>query len=106
MEGGGRKSLYRPHEDGFSGVHRIVPCTNLNIDILKSHVIQAQRHTLDRLQIRFYAATEPHASRMHAATREPRRFQTSSVCPQYHRVSILLTKNRFHKLNREYRLAA
>jgi len=53
MEGRERKSLYRPHEDGFSGVRRIVPCTNLNIDILKSHVIQAQRHTLDRLQIRF-----------------------------------------------------
>jgi len=53
MEGGERESLYRPHEDGFSGVRRIVHCTNLNIDILKSHVIQAQRHTLDRLQIRF-----------------------------------------------------
>jgi len=53
MEGGERESLYRPHEAGFSGVHRIVPCTNLNIDILKGHVIQAQRHTLDRLQIRF-----------------------------------------------------
>ena len=53
MEGGGRESLYRPQEDGFSGVRRIVPCTHLNIDILKSHVIQAQRHTLDRLQIRF-----------------------------------------------------
>ena len=51
--GGERESLYRLHEDGFSGVRRIVPCTNLNIDILKSHVIQAQRHTLDRLQIRF-----------------------------------------------------
>jgi len=53
MEGVERDSLYRPHEDGFSGVCKIVPCTNLNIDILKSHVIQAQRHNLDRLQIRF-----------------------------------------------------
>ena len=53
MEGVEGESLYRLHKDGFSGVSRIVPCTNLNIDILKSHVIQAQRHTLDRLQIRF-----------------------------------------------------
>ena len=53
MEGGERESLYRQHEEGFSGVRRIVPCTNLNIDIVKSHVIQAQRHTLDRLHIRF-----------------------------------------------------
>jgi len=53
MEGGERESLYSPHQDGFSGFCRIVPCTNLNIDILKSHVIQAQRHTLDRLQMRF-----------------------------------------------------
>ena len=53
MKGGESESLYRPHEDGFSGVQRIVPCTNLNIDILKSHVIEAQRHTQDRLQIRF-----------------------------------------------------
>jgi len=53
MDGGETESLYRPHEDCFSGVRRIVPCTNLNIDILKSDVIQAQSHTLDRLQIRF-----------------------------------------------------
>ena len=39
--GGERESLYRPHKDSFSGVRRIVPCTNLNIDILKTHVIQA-----------------------------------------------------------------
>ena len=53
MEGVERESLYRPHEGGFSGVGRIVLCTNLNIDILKGHVIQAQRHTLNRFQIRF-----------------------------------------------------
>jgi len=53
MEGVERESLYMPHEDGFSGVHRIVPCTHLNIDIVKGHVIQAQRHTQDRLRIRF-----------------------------------------------------
>ena len=35
---------------GFVGLY---PVQNLNIDIFKSHVIQAQRHTLDRLQIRF-----------------------------------------------------
>ena len=64
---GERESLYRPHEDGFSGVRRIVPCTNLNIDILKSHVIQAQRHTVDMLQISF----KPQRSRMRAPC-EPR----------------------------------
>jgi len=44
MEGGERECLYSPHEDGFTGVCRIVPGTNLNLDIMKSHVIQAQRH--------------------------------------------------------------
>jgi len=39
MDEGGRESLYRPHQDALSGVRRIVPYTNLNIDILKSHVI-------------------------------------------------------------------
>jgi len=34
-----RESLHRPHQDGLSGVRRIVPCTNLNIDILKGQVI-------------------------------------------------------------------
>jgi len=37
---GGSKSLYRRHEDGFSGVRKIVPCTNLNI--LKSHMTHLQ----------------------------------------------------------------
>jgi len=37
---GKRDRVYRPHEDGFSGVRRIVPCTNLNI--LKSHVTHPQ----------------------------------------------------------------
>jgi len=37
---GRRESLYRPHEDGVSGVRMIVPCTNLNI--LKSHVTHLQ----------------------------------------------------------------
>lgn len=40
MDEGGRERFYRPHEDGF---RRIVPCTNLNIGILKSHVIHTQR---------------------------------------------------------------
>ena len=35
-----RERFYRPHEDGF---RRIAPCTNLNIGILKSHVIHTQR---------------------------------------------------------------
>ena len=37
---GGKRELYRPHKDGFSGVRRSVPCTNLNI--LKSHVTHLQ----------------------------------------------------------------
>jgi hypothetical protein len=40
MDEGGRERFYRLHEDGF---RRIVPCTNLNIGILKSHVIHTQR---------------------------------------------------------------
>jgi len=39
MDEGGRESLYRPHQDALRGVGRIVSCTNLNIDILKSHMI-------------------------------------------------------------------
>jgi len=34
MNGKERESLYRLHEDSFSGVRRIEPCTNLNIDIV------------------------------------------------------------------------
>jgi len=35
----GRESLYRPHQDTLSGIRRIVPYTNLNIDILKYYMI-------------------------------------------------------------------
>ena len=53
IEGGKRESFYRPHDHGYSRVRSIVLCTIWNIDILKSDVIQVQRHNLDRLQIRF-----------------------------------------------------
>jgi len=39
MDEEGRESLHRLYQDALSGVHRIVPCTNLNVDILNSQVI-------------------------------------------------------------------
>ena len=60
MGGGG--SLYSsPYMDDFSGVRRIVPCTNLNInDILN---LERLCDLPDKLQISFQAATEPQRSR-------------------------------------------
>jgi len=47
--------------DDFSGVRRIVPCTNLNIhDILN---LESSRDLPDKLQISFEATTEPQTSR-------------------------------------------
>ena len=60
--GWGRGSLYSsPYMDDFSGVRRIVTCTNLNMDdILK---LESSRDLPDKLQISFQAATEPQRSR-------------------------------------------
>jgi len=61
-EDGGRGSLYSsPYMDDFSGVHRIVPCTNLNIDDILN--LESSCDLPDKLQIRFQAATEPPRSR-------------------------------------------
>jgi len=47
--------------DDFSGVRRIAPSTNLNInDILN---LESSRDLPDKLQISFHAATEPQRSR-------------------------------------------
>ena len=47
--------------DDFSGVRRIVPCTNLNIhDILN---LESSRDLPDKLHISFQAATESQRSR-------------------------------------------
>ena len=43
MDEGGRESIYKLHQDTLSGVSSIVPCTNLNINILQSHVISPMR---------------------------------------------------------------
>jgi len=43
MDEGGRETLIRQHQDASSGICRNMPCTNLNIDILKSHVISPIR---------------------------------------------------------------
>jgi len=67
MHESGRESLYRPHQEALRGFHRIVPCTNLNIDILKGHVISPLRgQDPDEL-----------LSRNGAATPEPRHWETS-----------------------------
>ena len=42
--------------DNFSGVHRIVPCTHLNIDDILN--LESSRDLPDKLQIRLQAATE------------------------------------------------
>jgi len=47
--------------DDFSGVRRIVPCTNLNIDDILN--LESSRDLPDKLQISFQAATEPQRSR-------------------------------------------
>jgi len=62
QEDGGRGSLYSsPYIDDFSGVRRIVPCTNLNIDDILN--IESSRDLPDKLQISFQAATEPQSGR-------------------------------------------
>jgi len=61
-EDGGRGSFYSSaYMDDFSGVRRIVPCTNLNIDDILS--LESSRDLPDKLQISFQAATEPQRSR-------------------------------------------
>jgi len=67
MDERGRESLYRPHQDALSGVRTIVPCTNLNINILKSHVISAPKGQ----------APEKHLSSNGAATPQPSHWETS-----------------------------
>jgi len=47
--------------DDFSGVSRIVPSTNLNIDDILN--LESSRDLPDKLQISFQAATEPQRSR-------------------------------------------
>jgi len=47
--------------DDFSGVRRIVPCTNLHIDDILD--LESSRDLPDKLQISFQAATEPQRSR-------------------------------------------
>lgn len=52
-DGRGRESLYRSHEDAFSRVSMIVPCTNLNIDILNREKSRDRTHKGGKLPIRF-----------------------------------------------------
>jgi len=69
MDEGERESLYRQLQDALSGVRRIVPYTNLNIDILKSHVISpSEGQAPDKL-----------LSRNGASTRQPRHWETCIV---------------------------
>jgi len=59
--GWGSGSLYSsPYMDDFSGVRRIVPCTNLNIDDILN--LESSRDLPDKLQISFQAEREPQRS--------------------------------------------
>jgi len=50
-----------PYMDDLSGVRRIVPCTNLNIDDILN--LESSRDLPDKLRISYQAATEPQRSR-------------------------------------------
>jgi len=50
-----------PYMDDFSGVRKIVPCTNLNINDIMN--LESSRDQPDKLQISFQATTEPQRSR-------------------------------------------